>query len=119
MLDELIDLEESGWTALASGEAAAQEFYDAVLDGDALMLFPGGATLSSRDEILRSMSGPPWAWFRIQEPRTLALGNDAGLIAYRARAQREGAEVYSVLASSVYVRRGAAWKLVFHQHTLA
>ena len=74
--------------------------------------------ISSRDEIMRSMGGLPWAWFRIEEPRTLALGNDTGLIAYRAKAKREGGEVYSALISSVYVRRGSEWKMVFHQQTL-
>jgi hypothetical protein len=118
MVNELIDLEERGWTALSSGEAAAREFYEAVLDREVVMLFPGGTVLSSRTEILRSMGGPPWAWFRIEEPRTLALGNDAGLIAYRAKAQRQGGEVYPALISSVYVRRGREWKLVFHQQTL-
>jgi hypothetical protein len=117
MADEFIDLEERGWTALSSGEAAAREFYEAVLDREALMLFPGGTVLTSREEILRSMGGPTWAWFRILEPRTLALGNDAGLIAYRAEAQRPGGEVYSALISSVHVRRGSEWKLVFHQQT--
>lgn len=118
MVDQLIDLEKRGWTALSSGKAAAQEFYDTVLDSEVVMLFPGGTMLSSRDEILRSMAGPPWAWFRIEEARTLALGDDAGLIAYRAKAQREGGEVYSALISSVYVRRGSEWKMVFHQQTL-
>ena len=117
MVDELIDLEERGWTALTGGEAAAREFYDAVMDKEVVMLFPGGIILSSRDEILRSMGGPPWAWFRITEPRTLALGNDAGLIAYGVKAQREGGEVYAALISNAYVRRGGEWKMVFHQPT--
>ncbi len=59
------------------------------------------------------------AWFRIEEPRVLALGDDAGLIAYRAKAQRECEEVYSAPISSAYVRRGGEWRLVFHQQTLA
>ena len=60
---------------------------------------------------------PVWAWFHILKPRTLALGNDAGLIAHRAEAQRPEGEVYSALISSVYVRQDSEWKLVFHQQT--
>lgn len=118
MLQELVDLEERGWVALTEGEAATRQFYDTVLDKQVLMLFPGGTIMSDRPEVIRSMGGPPWAWYRLQDVRTITLGKDAGLVAYRVRALRQGGRVYSALVCSVYVRRGSAWKMVFHQQTL-
>jgi hypothetical protein len=118
MLQELIELERRGWVALTEGEDATRRFYEAVLDQEVMMLFPGGSMMTNRAEIIRSMGGPPWAWYRMKDTRTLALGKDAGMVAYRARALRRGGRVYSALVSSVYVRRGSKWKMVFHQQTL-
>ena len=39
------------------------------------MLFPGGMVIEGRDAVLESMSGPPWAWFRLADERARLLGD--------------------------------------------
>lgn len=115
--DELIELEESGWRALASTGRAAAEFYERVLDDTVLMLLPGGVVLDDRSMILESISGQPWSSFRLEDMRVLHPSADVGIVAYRVRAHREGSAEYSALISSSYVRRDDGWKLTLHQQT--
>ncbi|GAA3383779.1 nuclear transport factor 2 family protein [Cryptosporangium minutisporangium] len=115
--DEVTTLEEQGWRALASGPAAALEFYERVLDDAVLMLLPGGLALDDRDTILKSMSGQPWASFELSDWRVVRPTPDTAVVAYRADAQRDGSAPYSALISSVYVRRQDGWKLTVHQQT--
>ena len=114
--DELTVLERDGWEALASGGEVAQAFYDRVLDGEVLMLFPGGMVLDDRAAIVESMGGPPWTRYELEDVRALRLTPDAGVVAYGVVAERDGKE-YSALISSTYVRRDGGWKLAFHQQT--
>src|SRR5690625_5653725 len=59
------DLERRGWEALSSDPQSATAFYGEVLDDDVRMLFPGGLLLTDREEILRTMGGPPWDAFQL------------------------------------------------------
>ncbi|TDD91491.1 nuclear transport factor 2 family protein [Actinomadura rubrisoli] len=115
--DELIELERAGWRALSTGGAAAADFYGRVLDGEVVMLLPGGMRLTDRAEIVRSMSGPPWAEHRLEEPRVLRPASGTGLVTYGAVARREGSPEYSALVSSLYVLRDDGWKMALHQQT--
>ena len=114
--DELIDLERAGWEALSSSGEAARAFYERVLDRTVLMLLPGGMVLDERAAIVESMSGTPWSSFELEDVRCLQPTPDTAVVTYGVVARRESQE-YSALMSSVYVRREAAWKLVFHQQT--
>jgi hypothetical protein len=115
-IDEtLIALEEEGWRALSSDRGAA--YYRDQLTEDALMLLPG-AGLLSRDAVIEAIEGaPPWAWFRIEEPRVMRLTEDSAIVTYRASAQRAGQPEYGALISTAYVRRDGAWMVTFHQQT--
>ena len=117
MSDELIALEREGWDALASGAAAATEFYDRVLDAQVTMLLPGDLRLTDRAQILASMRGAPWSSFELEDPQVVRLTGDSAIVVYGATAQREGAPRYSALISSAYVRRDDGWKLALHQQT--
>ena len=114
--DELVELEERGWQALAT-EGAAGQFYAEVLDQEVLMLLPGGLTIADRDAALGAMSGPPWSEYLIEKPIARLLTRDAGFVAYGVRARRGDAPPYSALVSSAYVRRDGSWRLAFHQQT--
>jgi hypothetical protein len=60
----------------------------------------------------------PWAWYRIEEPRALTLGDGAASLSYRATARRDGdADDYRAFITSVYVREAGEWKLALHQQT--
>jgi hypothetical protein len=113
--DELIDLERRAWTALSTEEAAAP-FYEEHLADEVLMLLPGGMVVDGRTAVLESMQGPPWDEHELRDERVLPIGNDAAVVAYRARARR-GDMVYAALFTSTWVRVGGAWRLTLHQQT--
>jgi hypothetical protein len=113
---ELVELERSAWTALAtSGEVAAQ-FYERVLSDDVLMLLPGGMVIDDRAEVIESMRGAPWDGFELADERVLQLDDDCAIVAYRATARRKDVE-YTGLFNSTYVRRSGEWHLALHQQT--
>ncbi|MBV2363152.1 DUF4440 domain-containing protein [Streptomonospora nanhaiensis] len=115
--EEVAELEERGWRALADSAAAATAFYREVLDTDPVMLLPGGLRLADREQIIASMGGQPWSRYRLEEVAVLRPAPDTAVVAYGVVAHRAGAPEYSALVSSHYVRRGGAWRLVFHQQT--
>jgi hypothetical protein len=115
--DELIDLEERGWRALASDPRTASEFYEQVLDDDVVMLLPGGMRVTDRAAIVASMGGQPWDSYRLEDPQVLELDDATAVVSYGVVAQRDGSPPFSALMSSTYVRRDAGWKLAFHQQT--
>lgn len=115
--DDLVRLEDEGWRALSTSGEAAREFYAASLDDTVVMLLPGGLVLDDRAAILEAMSGQPWESYELHDAQAFRPGPDTGVVTYRAFARRAGAEPYSALMSSVYVRRADGWKLVLHQQT--
>jgi len=116
MENELVALETEGWHALCAGPAEATAFYSKVLAREPVIMLTGGLRITSRDQIIESMGGPPWSAFEIIDPKESLLGSDAGFLTYKVRADREGTP-YTALLSSVYVREGGEWKLALHQHT--
>jgi hypothetical protein len=109
-------LERDGWQALSTSADVARGFYDAVLAEDVLMLLPGGLVLDDREQVLATMSGPPWTHHELHDVRALGLSDDCVVVTYRVHAEREGAP-YDALMSSTYVRRDGAWRLALHQQT--
>lgn len=115
-MDELIELEEQGWRALAGEGEAAKAFYGSILREDAVMLFPGGMRISGRERILASFGTQPWSSFRIENPTIVPLGSHAATLIYKVTAQRGQSAPYVALISSTYVHE-QAWRLVVHQQT--
>jgi hypothetical protein len=115
-MQELVELEEQGWRALATEGDAGKAFYAGVLREDAVMLFPGGIRLDGKQRILESLDVQPWQWFRFENPGVISLTPDAATVAYQVTAQRGGDPPYVALVGSTYVRDGS-WQLVFHQQT--
>jgi hypothetical protein len=113
---QVIALEEQGWKALSAGGETARAFYERVLDREVVMLLPGGLALGERAVIVKSMSGPPWSSFELEDLRSFQPTEDTAVVTYGVVAQRDEQE-YSALMSSVYVLRDDEWKLVFHQQT--
>jgi hypothetical protein len=114
---DLAALEEQGWQALSTSPDAALAFYDRVLDDAVEMLLPGGMRLVDRAAVLAAMGGPSWASHALEDLLVRQLTADSALVSYGVVARRDTAPPYSALMSSVYVRRGDGWKLVFHQQT--
>lgn len=115
-MQELLELEEQGWRALATKGNAGQAFYASILREDAVMLFPGGLRIEGRERILESLGAQPWDSNRIEDAKVLPLTSSAAAVVYKVTAQREGSEPYVALICSTYVR-DTDWKLVVHQQT--
>jgi hypothetical protein len=114
LLQTLVSLEEQGWQALSQGTGA--DFYRRNLAGHALMVFPFGVL--AREQSIETMkAAPPWASFRIEDPRLVRLTDDSAILTYRATAQRTGQEPYSALMTTVFVKQEGTWKTAFHQQT--
>ena len=110
----LIALEHEGWQALAAGHGAA--YYRQHLAANAVMAFPFGVL--TREGALEAMeAAPPWEHFEIQNPRVVALGDEAGVVVYSVVAKRAGDEPYAAVISSTFVRDQDGWKLAFHQQS--
>jgi hypothetical protein len=115
--DELIELEEHGWDALATSADAAADFYRDVLDDDIAMVFPGGMAMFDREGVVASMAGEPWSSFDLTGVHVLTPVPEVGIVTYRATAQRGDQPEYRALITSVYVRRDSGWKLTLHQQS--
>ncbi len=114
MKSTLLELEEQGRRALLSGGAA--RFYRKRLTEDALMVVPG--MIVDRATFLDALGDEPaWASFEIEEPRVVELTSSCAVVLYRAIGARPGQPRYVAWMSNVYVRRGSAWKLAYHQQT--
>ena len=114
--DTLVDLERRGWDALSSSNGA--EFYADVMSDDGLMVFPG-MVLTKQESIAVIREAPPWSSYRLEDVRVLPVGAHGAIVFYRAVANRAGRPTYDAMMTSVYVMRGATWKLVLHQQSPA
>jgi hypothetical protein len=116
MHDDLVELERSGWNALATSPDDAAAFYEGVLARRVLFLLPGGLAIDDRAQALASMQGASWDSFELTDETVLPLTDGTAVVAYRARARRGDAE-YEALIASTYVREDGAWRLALHQQT--
>jgi hypothetical protein len=107
---ELVRLERGFWLESA-------DFYRQNLAEEVLMVFPGAGVMRRADVIEGIEAAPRWLRVEIGGEQLLELGPESRLLCYHALAHRDGESEYSALVSSVYVRRGGAWKLVFHQQS--
>lgn len=115
-MQELIELESRGWSALTTEGGAGRRFYASVLREDALMILPGDLQLKGRAAILETISDKSWDSFLLDGMHALRLGSDAIMLVYKATAQRAGSPPYAALIGSTYVNTGV-WHLVVHQQT--
>lgn len=110
--DRLLELEEGFWKAAGDGN-----YYREHMASEGLCVLPVGVL--DKDETATVIEeSEPWADFKLQEVRTLDLGDDEAALCYRAEAFRDdGSPGYAALISSVYIRLGGEWKLFLHQQT--
>jgi hypothetical protein len=87
-----------------------------------LLVFPETGVITREvavDAIVaENAEGRKWAEVEFDDLRTLQLSRDVILLTYRvaARWEHERSRI-AALASSIYVERGGAWKLAFHQQS--
>ena len=113
--DELVSIEKKLWTN-------DPVIYRDSLTEDALLVFAETGPIT-RDQAVAAIEqenaeGRRWAEVRFDDTRASKLNDGAALLHYRATARWEhDSATVAMLASSVYVRRGQAWKLAFHQQS--
>lgn len=76
----------------------------------------------TKEEVLRLIPTVRITSLELTDFQVIRAGRDAAVITYRAtvRGPVDGKETTTnVLATTVWVRRGAAWKMTFHQKTAA
>ena len=88
------------------------------MSDDGLMVFPG-MVLTKLESIAVIREAPPWSSYRLEDVRVLPVGDQGAIVFYRAVANRAGRPTYDAMMTSVYVMRGATWKLVLHQQSPA
>lgn len=117
-LSALLDLERLFWVKSSQGDG---EFYRTRSTDDALYVFPGGTGVLTRDECADIVDGnhTPWAWFEMDNPRSLMLADGLVLLTYTSRSQPEGGKPFSMRVSTIYRSTDEGWKLAFHQQTIA
>ena len=107
--EELWELEEQFWRG-------DERFYRDNLTEDSLMVFSG--MVLTKDQTVETIAGGTrWNAVAFDNRRMVLLTDDAVALNYQASARREGADAYTALATSVYVRREGVWRLALHQQT--
>ena len=115
LTEQLLDIERTLWT----NDAA---LYESQFIEESLLVFPETGVITrdvAVDAILaENAEGRRWAEVEFADVRSVRLAADVALLTYRVAARWEHeASMMVALASSVYVNRGGAWKVGFHQQT--
>lgn len=102
--------EEEAWWTLGTAEARMRTHPGCV------MAFATG--LLQGEEIFAALdTAPRWQSVAITD-RHAVEGEDAVVLAYRARAERQGEPSYEAFCTSTWVRQQDGWRLVQHQQTV-
>ena len=115
ILQELIELERSGWESLCDGSGG--DFYASVMTDAALMILADGMTMT-RDQVSEALRyAPPWASFTIEEPRLLSVSDDVAILVYVGTGFRDEGDAFTAAMSSTYIKEASGWRLALYQQT--
>ena len=102
--------------AIRATEKADVDFYASYLADNAIGVTPFGVV--NKQQILEGMrSGKTLKSSKIEGSRAVALGQDAGLVTYRATFEAPGESPVEMFVSTLYRRYHDGWKGVFYQQT--
>jgi hypothetical protein len=109
----LLALKSAAIRATEKGDVA---FYADYLSEDAIGVTPFG--VFNKQQILAGMKdGKTFKSSKVEDTRAIALGDDAGLVTYRATFEAAGREPAEFFVSTLYRCREDGWKGVFYQQT--
>jgi len=118
-LDVVLDLERQVWSALARGDASADEH---LLHETFLGVYETGFG-NRAEHVVQLAAGPVVSEFALLDARLLVLQADIVILSYLAEFRRCGRPVSGppdrVYISSVWQRFDPGWKNVFSQDTTA
>ena len=104
--------EESLWTADA-------EHYRESIDDECLMVLPSPPFVFTGEQSIQAVTNTPrWSRVELSDRRVSRPQEGLIVVAYTARAEREGAGSYEAHCTSTYRRLGhEEWRVVQHQQT--
>ncbi|WP_460429131.1 DUF4440 domain-containing protein [Amycolatopsis endophytica] len=105
-----LDLEQQAWEATLRGRAA--DVYDRIMAVNARVLLPEGP-LTRREALERWAPNLTWPRHRLRAERAVPITDGITYLTYQAVAGAR--DEYHAACSSLFVRRGDAWWLVWHQ----
>ncbi len=110
--DRIWSFEESLWTADA-------EHYRNSIDDECLMVLPAPPFVLSGQQAAEAVSQTPrWSKVELSERQVARPQEGLIVIAYKARAERDGVAPYEAHCTSTYRRLAHEdWKVVQHQQT--
>jgi hypothetical protein len=110
--DRIWTFEESLWTADA-------EHYRESIDDECLMVLPAPPFVTSGQQAVQAVSETPrWSKVELSERQVARPQEGLIVIAYKARAERDGVPPYEAHCTSTYRRLShESWKVVQHQQT--
>ena len=114
-LQELVELERLGWQSLCDGTGSA--FYERLMTEDGLMVLNNGMTMTRLEVADALQSAPPWASFRIDNPRLVFANDVVAVLVYRGTGFRTGGDEFVAVMSSTYVKQAGGWRLALYQQT--
>ncbi|MFI9504530.1 hypothetical protein [Nocardia sp. NPDC052566] len=110
------EIEHLQWRAQSAGLAA--DFYAVAVADDAVFAVPSPQASLSRQILLNEVAGaPPIETYQILEFHERDLGADARIVFYEMYQKRIGLDGIYAAISTVYVRRGERWLMLYHQQT--
>lgn len=114
---ELEELEEELWRANREGDG---DFYARMLREDAVSVSQFGTAGKEQVVALIQHNRDPFIRSALSEPQVRVLSPDSALITYRVgfTARTEQGDIDHVaLATTVYARENAGWRVALHQQT--
>ena len=101
--------DEEAWWTLGTAEARRRAHPSCVM-AFAHGVLQGEAIFAALD------AAPRWQEV-VMTDRRVVEGEDAVVLAYRARARRNGEAPYEAFCTSTWVRQNDGWRLIQHQQT--
>ncbi len=110
--DRVWSFEEGLWR----GDA---EHYRALIDAQCLMVLPQPPFVLTGDQAIAAVADTPrWSTVALTERQVARPQEGLIVVAYNARAEREGQAPYAAHCTSTYHRLGhEGWKVIQHQQT--
>ncbi|MDQ0324336.1 hypothetical protein J2R99_000185 [Rhodopseudomonas julia] len=93
------------------------EAFDALMDDECLMVFPGMGVMPAMETRDALRHAPRWSSVDFADCKIARPDADTLVLAYKAEGHRDGDAPYRAYCSSTYRCHDHRWKLVQHQQT--